>query len=217
MTIGAIDPDQRRVAERLVLGALRKFHKEQPLSVDIRLDALVSRVRAAAGRKPPPRHRGATPLTLEDPDLRRVIEEMADDGRLRRTGRRFGLPDSVPGMDPEMSDRVERLMEGLRSTRTEPPRIDGLAGRLGIPPTVIDQLRAGGMLRQIAPGIDYPADVWSAIQVRVGDMAGSLSVARVRDELRTSRRHAEAILAAIESQPRSVMPPSAHRRIRRSR
>ena len=217
MTIGAIDPEQRRVAERLVLGALRKFHKEQPLSVDIRLDALVSRVRAAAGRKPPPRHRGATPLTLEDPDLRRVIEEMADDGRLRRTGRRFGLPDSVPGMDPEMSERVERLMEGLRSTRAEPPRVDGLAGRLGIPPTVIDQLRAGGMLRQIAPGIDYPADVWSAIQVRIGDMAGSLSVARVRDELRTSRRHAEAILAALASQPRPPARPPARRLVRRTR
>lgn len=217
MTIGAIDPEQRRVAERLVLGALRKFHKEQPLSVDIRLDALVSRVRAAAGRKPPPRHRGATPLTLEDAELRRVIDEMADDGRLRRTGRRFGLPDSVPGMDPEMSERVERLMEGLRSTRAEPPRVDGLAGRLGIPPTVIDQLRAGGMLRQIAPGIDYPADVWSAIQARVGTMAGTLSVARVRDELRTSRRHAEAILAALATQPRPVSRPPTRRPVGRPR
>ena len=80
--VGAIDPEQRRIAERLVLAALRKFHKEQPLSADLRLDALVRRVRSAAGRKPPPRHRGATPLTLEDPELRRVIEEMADDGRL---------------------------------------------------------------------------------------------------------------------------------------
>ena len=35
MTIGAIDPEQRRVAERLVLAALRRFHREQPLSVDL--------------------------------------------------------------------------------------------------------------------------------------------------------------------------------------
>ena len=49
MTIGAIDPEQRRVAERLVLAALRKFHHEQPLSVDLRVDSLVSRVRTAAG------------------------------------------------------------------------------------------------------------------------------------------------------------------------
>jgi hypothetical protein len=201
--IGAIDPEQRRVAERLVLAALRRFHREQPLSVDLRMDSLVSRVRSASGRKPPPRHRGATPLTLEDAELRRVIEEMADDGRLRRTGRRVGLPESRPGLDP--------LLEGLRSAGAEPPRIDGLAGRLGIPPTVIDQLRAGGMLRQIAPGIDYPADVWSALLARVAGMSGSLSVARVRDELRTSRRHAEAILGAVSDLPRAPGAPSRRR------
>ena len=213
--IGAIDPEQRRVAERLVLAALRRFHKEQPLSVDLRMDSLVSRVRSASGRKPPPRHRGATPLTLEDPELRRVIEEMADDGRLRRVGRRVGLPDSRPGLDPEMAERVDRLLEGLRSARAEPPRVDGLAGRLGIPPTVIDQLRAGGVLRQIAPGIDYPADVWSALLARIAGMSGSLSVARVRDELHTSRRHAEAILGAaaqdITNRRQSVGRPQRRR------
>jgi hypothetical protein len=201
VTIGAIDPEQRRVAERLVLAALRKFHREQPLSVDLRLDSLVSRVRAAAGRKPPPRHRGSAPLTLEDAELRRVIEEMADDGRLARRGRRVGLPEVEPSLDPEMAGRVERLMEGLRSARADPPRVEGLAARLGIPPSVIDQLRAGGQLRRIAPGIDYPADVWSALHARVEGMRGPLSVARIRDELHTSRRHAEAILAA--SRPRT--------------
>ena len=152
MTIGAIDPEQRRVAERLVLASLRQFHREQPLSVDLRMDSLVSRVRAAAGRKPPPRHRGSAPLTLEDAELRRVIEEMADDGRLTRNGRRVGLPGVAPSLEPEMAERVDRLMEGLRSAGASPPRVDGLASRLGIPPSVLDQLRAGGQLRQIAPG-----------------------------------------------------------------
>ncbi len=197
MTIGGIDPEQRRVAQRLVLAALRKFHREQPLSVDLRVDSLVGRVRAAAGRKPPPRHRGSAPLTLEDAELRRVIDEMADDGRLTRNGRRVGLPDVAPSLEPEMAERVDRLMEGLRSAGAEPPRVDGLAARLGIPPTVLDQLRAGGQLRHIAPGIDYPADVWSSLQARVEGMRGPMSVARLRDDLHTSRRHAEAILEAV--------------------
>jgi hypothetical protein len=199
VTIGAIDPEQRRVAERLVLAALRRFHKEQPLAVDMRMDALVTKVRSAAGRKPPPRHRGATPLTLDEADLRRVIDEMAADGRLARAGRRLRLPEARPGLDPEMGERVDRLLEGLRAAGAEPPRVDGIAARLGITPTVIDQLRASGMLRHIAPGIDYPADVWSALVARMESMAGARSVARVRDELRTSRRHAEAILAATAS------------------
>ena len=208
MTIGAIDPEQRRVAERLVLAALRKFHREQPLSVDLRVDSLVSRVRAAAGRKPPPRHRGSAPLTLEDAELRRVIDEMADDGRLTRNGRRVGLPDVAPSLEPEMAERVDRLMEGLRSAGASPPRVDGLAARLGITPSVLDQLRAGGQLRAIAPGIDYPADVWSSLRARIEGMRGPVSVARLRDELHTSRRHAEAILEAVR---RSRGAPGLHR------
>ena len=204
--IGAIDPEQRRIAERLALAALRKFHREQPLSADLRVDALVRRVRSAAGRKPPPRHRGAAPLTLDDADLRRVIDDMADDGRLSRVGRRVGLPSARPELDPEMAERVDRLLEGLRAAGAAPPRVDGLAARVGIPPAIVNQLRAGGVLRQVAPGIDYPADVWSALLARVEGMRGPLSVARVRDELHTSRRHAEAILgaAAVHSSPRAA-------------
>jgi hypothetical protein len=196
VTIGAIDPEQRRVAQRLVLAALRRFHREQPLAADIRLDTLVSRVRAAAGRKPPPRHRGSTPLTLEDADLRRVIDDMAADGRIVRTGRRIRLPDERPHLDPEMEVRVERLLDGLRSAGAAPPRVEGIAARLGIPPNVLDQLRTAGTLRRIGPGIEYPADVWASLHARVSEMRGTVSVARLRDELRTSRRHAEAILNA---------------------
>jgi hypothetical protein len=217
VTIGSIDPEQRLVAQRLVLAALRKFHKEQPMSVDLRVDSLVSRVRSAAGRKPPPRHRGATPLILDDADLRRVIDDMADDGRLARNGRRVGLPDTRPAMDPEMAERVDRLLEGLRAAGADPPRVEGLAGRLGITPTVIDQLRAGGVLRQIAPGIDYPADVWSALLARMAGMGPNPSIARVRDELHTSRRHAEAILAAMGVEARPGRAAPARRPFRRPR
>ncbi|MEO6294697.1 MAG: hypothetical protein ABIP01_02835 [Candidatus Limnocylindria bacterium] len=201
MTIGAIDPDQRHLAERLVLAALRRFHREQPLSVDLRMDALVSRVRTAASKRPPTRHRGAAPLDLEDPELRRVIDDLVTDGRLTRNGRRVGLADARPGLDPEMDERVQTLLSGLRAARAEPPRVEGIAARLGIPPNVIDQLRAAGTLRQIAPGIDYPADVWSALHERVAQMSGPIHVGRLRDELRTSRRHAEAILAAVVARP----------------
>ena len=217
MTIGAIDPEQRRLAERLVLAALRRFHREQPLAADLRMDALVSRVRAAAARRPPPRHRGAAPLELEDADLRRVIEDMVTDGRLSRDGRRIRLPEARPGLDPEMDARVRELLDGLRASGAEPPRVDGIAARLGIPPTVIDQLRSSGLLRSIGPGIDYPADVWSALHARVEEMSGPMSIARLRDELRTSRRHAEAILAAVASRPAGPRRAGPAQRRRRPR
>ena len=117
-----------------------------------------------------------------------------------------------------MAERVDRLLEGLRSAGAEPPRVEGLANRLGIPPAVVDQLRTGGMLRQIAPGIDYPADVWSALRARVEGMSGQLTIARVRDDLHTSRRHAEAILVAVGERPsRPARPPGPARRSNRDR
>ncbi|MGH2446692.1 MAG: hypothetical protein ACRDGD_11755 [Candidatus Limnocylindria bacterium] len=197
MTIGSIDPAQRRLAERLVLQALNRFHREQPLAVDLRTDRLVARVRALAERRPPSRHRGGARLDLPEADLRRVIDDLVTDGRLARNGRRLRLAEETPGLGPEMAERVRALLGGLREAGAEPPRVDGIAARLGIPPDVIDQLRAAGMLRQIAPGIDYPAEVWSALRARVEGLHGTLTVGRVRDELRTSRRHAEAILAAV--------------------
>ncbi len=197
MTIGSIDPDQRHVAERLVLLALRRFHREQPLAVDLRMDALVTRVLVLAERQPSSRHRGGGPLELPEADLRRVIDDLVTKGKLARTGRRIRLADARPGIDPAMAEKVAALLDGLRATGAEPPRVEGIAGRLGIPPTVIDQLRSAGQLRQIAPGIDYPADVWSTLRARVEGMRGTVTVVRVRDELRTTRRHAEAILAAV--------------------
>ena len=196
MTIGAIDPDQRHVAERLVLLALRRFHREQPLSVDVRMDGLIARVAELAERRPPSRHRGGARLDLAEPELRRVIDDLVTAGTLVRNGRRIRLADAKTGLGPEMAERVATLLVGLREAGAAPPRVDGIAARLGIPPTVIDQLRIGGQLRQLAPGIDYPAEVWSALRARVAGMPGTITIARVRDELRTTRRHAEAILAA---------------------
>jgi hypothetical protein len=174
-------------------------------------------VRSAAERRPPPRHRGAQPLELADAELRRVIDDLVTDGRLARNGRRIGLPDAKPGLDPEMDERVGKLLEGLRAAGAAPPRVDGIAARLGIPPSVIDQLRAGGVLRQIAPGIDYPADVWSRLRARVEGAPGQPSIGRLRDELHTSRRHAEAILAALGDRPPPARRGPTVRRRRPSR
>ena len=206
MTIGAIDPEQRHVAERLVLLALRRFHREQPLSVDLRMDALVARVTQLAERRPPSRHRGGARLDLGEAELRRVIDDLVTAGKLVRDGRRLRLADAKTGLDPGMTEKVAALLGGLRAAGASPPRVDGIAARLGIPPTVIDQLRTGGQLRQIAPGIDYPADVWSALRARVDGLGGTITIARLRDELHTTRRHAEAILAAAGQTARPHRP-----------
>jgi len=191
-----MDPGQRRLAERRLLAALRRLHKREPLRADVRLDALIDEVRAA----PPAAargHRGSQPLAIGDEGLIAIVDAMAAEGQLVRTGRRVRLPEHKPTLEPEMRGRVDRLLDGLREARAEPPRIDGLAARLGIPPAVIGQLRAAGELVSVAPGIDYPRDTYQLLQERIDRIGagGPLTVARVRDYLHTSRRHAEALLA----------------------
>jgi hypothetical protein len=188
---------QRRLAHRRILAALRRLHRREPLRADLRVDAVIAEVRADHAERLPTGHRGGGHLALDDAALLDVIGEMRADGTVAGEGRRIRLPDHEPTLDPEMRERVDALLEGLRSAGAAPPRIEGLTARLGIPPTVVDQLRAAGELVSIGPGIDYPRDRYLALAGRLDAMArgGRVSVARARDELRTSRRHAEALIA----------------------
>jgi hypothetical protein len=208
-----MDPGQRRLAERRLVHALQRLHRREPLVPDFRVDALVDAARtvprAAAG------HRGSVELTLSDAELRSVVDVLVDAGRLQRRGHRVRLRDHQPRLDGEMRARVEQLLDGLREAGAEPPRVEGIAARLGITAPVLDQLRRSGELVSVAGGIDYPADVWAAIDARLGELGGALSVGRVRDELRTSRRHAEAILAHRRVRPRSRGAEPRRKRDRR--
>jgi hypothetical protein len=197
-----IDPGQRRLAERRLVHALQRFHRREPMQTDIRVDTLLASVRSAP--RPAAGHRGAAQLTLDDDQLRAVVDELVASGTLMRQGHRVRLPAHGPSMDPEMRERVDRLLEGLREAGTEPPRVDGIAARLGITPTALAQLRTSGELVSVAPGIDYPRSVWDSMSERIDrmDRSGPLHVGYVRDQLRTSRRHAEAILAYRRAEKR---------------
>ena len=201
-----IDPRQRRIAERRVTHALQRIHRREPMDADVRVDAVVAMVRAAP--RPAAGHRGSTRLTLGDAAIHEVIDGMVRAGTLVRRGHRIRLPDHRPGLEPVMRERADRLLEGLREAGAEPPRVDGLAARLGIPPAVLAQLRRSGELVAIGPGIDYPRDAWTSIGASVDRLTerGPLTVARLRDELRTSRRHAEAILAFRRAGRRRLKP-----------
>jgi hypothetical protein len=201
---GPIDPSQRRLAERRLMHALQRLHRREPMQPSFRVDTLLAAVRSAP--RPASGHRGATPLTLDDTALRAMVDELVASGKLLRQGHRVWLSDHRPSMDPEMRARVERLLDGLRESRAEPPRVDGIAARLGITPAALSQLRQSGELVSVAPGIDYPRDVWQWISDRLDGMGrgGVLNVGHARDELRTTRRHAEAILAFWRAEKRRL-------------
>ena len=190
-----IDPGQRLLAERRLLAALRRHRRRSPLRDDVRVDTLVGELRAGEPARATG-HRGRRPLTLTDGELRSVVDGMVATGTLLRSGHRVQLPDGAPPLDPIMSERVDDLLATLAAGGATPPAAESVGARLGIPPALIDQLRAAGELISVAPRIDYPRAAWLEISHRLdllGDV-GAPSVRRVRDELGTARRHAEAIL-----------------------
>jgi hypothetical protein len=195
VTEGPIDPAQRRRAERRLLTALTRRRRRAPLTPDVRVDALVAELRAVEAA-PGSRHRGRQPLGLTDAGLRRVLDEMVLTGALVRTGHRVRLPGPGPSLDPVMRDRLDALLATLRSAGASPPAAEAVASRLGIPSALLAQLRENGDLVQVAPRIDYPRETLDEITRRLDRLVVDrpLTVAMVRDELGTARRHAEAIL-----------------------
>ena len=203
---GPIEPAQHRLAAGRLQAALRRLHRREPLRTDVRVDAVIAELRAA-----PPQaagHRGSTPLTLDDDALRSVVDDLVAAGTLVRSGHRVRLADHAPSLAPEMRQRVETLLAGLRSAGAAPPRVDGIAARLGIPPNVVAQLRSAGELVSVAPGIDYPRDTWEELRGRIDRLAarGHLTIGPLKDQLHASRRHTEALLAHWRAERRRVRP-----------
>jgi hypothetical protein len=95
-----------------------------------------------------------------------------------------------------MRGRVDELLRTLTEAGAKPPPTEAVAGRLGIPAALLDQLRASGELVSLGPRIDLTRESWTAIVARLDRLAsdGDLTVTAVRDELETSRRFAEATL-----------------------
>ena len=194
-----MDPAQQRLAERRMVAALRRLHRREPMRADFRADAVLRELRADAGERLPAGHRGGGSLQdVTDVELMGIVEGIVAAGKVLRNGHRLRLPSHAPILlDAEMRGRVERLMAGLSGGGTAPPRVQTVAGRLGIPPGVIAQLRAAGELVAMGDGVDYPRAVAGELQARLDEMArgGPLTVSQVRSSLGTTRRHAEALLA----------------------
>jgi selenocysteine-specific elongation factor len=190
--------------ERKLLAALRRLHAAQPLQPDHRLDAVRAAVRGTPTARSP-RHRGGTAVPLDDAAFDAALDALVASGRVRRLGRRLSLAGERPTLGPEMRGRVDALLAELRAAGAAPPRVEGAARRLGIPPAVLEGLRSAGELVALAPGIDYPADLLADLERRLrAPTTGRLTRTAIVDQLGVSRRYADALLAHLSRDRRAV-------------
>jgi len=190
----------QRLAERRLLAAVGRLQRRDPIGAEVRVDAVLAEMhRAAAAR--PPGHRGSGTTAHSQAELLQLVAGLVAEGRLVGDGRRVGLPGAPHAPRTPATSRVRRLLDALETAGWAPPPVEALARGLGLPASLVDQLRARGDLIPIASGFDYPRATWTRLQAALANAEAHhpISVSAIRDELGVSRRVAEGILARWRS------------------
>jgi len=106
-------------------------------------------------------------------------------------------PGASPPAPPALSPSALALEQRLREAGHEPP-LDA-----ELDPDDLRALRQAGRAIRVSPTLHYHADVLADIRRRVIELAerhgGALTLAQLRDELRTSRKFAQALLEHFDS------------------
>ncbi len=217
-----IDPDPRRhgpgpEAERLRLlregGAAEIV--EQAVLAGSRLPADPGRWHADADLAwALPRH--------PEPEWRRAVGELLGSGRIGDERAMLAPPAAAPATTerpaPPALDGLDlRLLATLAGDGTEPRPPQALAAALGISRAEavrrLDLLAAAGRLRRIAADVYYEAGRLERIERLVLELLrrrGSISLAELRDALRTSRKYSQAILEHLDRSGLTVRRGDEH-------
>ncbi|HWM09362.1 MAG TPA: SelB C-terminal domain-containing protein, partial [Solirubrobacteraceae bacterium] len=104
-------------------------------------------------------------------------------------------PEPPPAAPPPLTPHVLEVEERLRAAGAEPPLDDD--------PEALAALRAHGRAVRLGPAMHVHADVLAAVRERLVaaiERDGSITLARARDELGTSRKYAQAYLERLDAE-----------------
>ena len=145
------------------------------------------------------------------------------DPRARRTRRprepeqRPGAPKSPTPAEPRpLSPTAVAIEERLREAGDRPPRDNELGPDAS---GALAELRDAGRAVRLDKSMHIHREALDAVRARVIDIAraeGSITLARLRDELDTSRRYAQALLEALDADRITLRLPDDRRVLRRS-
>jgi hypothetical protein len=171
-----------------------------------RLDEARQRILAAVEQAPRGRRlaRGAIAAAagLDDAAAQAVLEDLTREGALVVRDGGFGVQQPAAADDA----LAGALLDALRD-RLEPSSTTQLAGELGDSEIGIERalarLRDEHAVVRVGQALHYEAATLERIRLQVADICereGSVTIARLRDELRTSRKFAQALLEHFDAE-----------------
>ena len=144
------------------------------------------------------------------------------DPRARRTRRREEAEPTpaprpaAPAEPRPLSASALEIEARLREAADRPPRDSELGDEA---PAALAELRAAGRVVRLDRATHVHREALDAVAARVAEIVaaeGSITLARLRDDLDTSRRYAQALLEALDADRVTLRLPDDRRVLRRS-
>ena len=204
--LAAVDADVTLLERLVESGRARRVGTRSvqyltPARFEEAREAVLAALRASAGR---PAGRGAVTNAagISDQACGALLDDLVSKGEAIRRGP--GYLASGPGTARDPLE--EPLLSALRADLLEPRGAEALAEALGRSPTdcrqALERLAADGRLASSRGIYFHPTAIAEAEALVSGicSREGSVTIARLRDELGTSRKYAQALLEHLDAQ-----------------
>jgi selenocysteine-specific elongation factor len=161
---------------------------------------------------PDPRRHGPSAAVLDRLERRRRGEQVQATGAPDAQPRRARVPASPPA--PVLGEPALELERRLRAAGTRPPS----NAELGESARYLPELRAAGRVVRVGRSMHAHVEAIEQLSELVGQIIraeGSLTLARLRDELGSSRRYTQALLEHLDAARVTLRLPDDRRVLRR--
>jgi selenocysteine-specific elongation factor len=177
-------------------------HYFAPSQLDRARERLVAALRDTPAGTKASRGALADAAGLSDAAAAAVLDDLVAEGEVARRGAGFAVPSADQPDDPV----VARLVELLHDDFLEPRAPDAIGTGLGLPREkvveLLERARFEERVERLKPGIYYHPDALRRAEeevIAICEREGSVTIARLRDELGTSRKYAQALLEYFDA------------------
>jgi selenocysteine-specific elongation factor len=162
-----------------------------------------------------PRRHGPSAALLDRLERLRRGEQVEATAAPDRQPQQRRAPASLPAPAPALGEPALELERRLRAAGTRPPS----DAELGEDARYLPELRAAGRIVRVGRSMHAHVEAIEQLSELVGEIIrteGSLTLARLRDELGSSRRYAQAMLEHLDAARVTLRLPDDRRVLRRN-